>query len=111
MVERAGKSARKTKEKSIERKSTMKLTLKYLLDAKSYSLVAGAVALVTMAASQAAAERLTVFDRIVSGVLTANPEVISDNILSPEFTSGLIAQGSDLLENPSGSITQFGYLG
>ena len=88
----------------------MKLTFKNLLQSKSCSLAAVAVALVTMAASQAAAERLTVFDKIVSGVPTANPEVISDNIFSPEFTPGLIAQGSDLLENPSGLITQFGYL-
>jgi hypothetical protein len=88
----------------------MKLTVKNLLDAKSSSLVAGAVALVTIAASQSAAERVTVFDKIVSGVPTANPVVVTDNVFSPEFTPGLIAQGSDLLENPSGLITQFGYL-
>ena len=85
----------------------MKLTVKNLLHAKSSSLVAVAVALVTMAASQAAAERVTVFDKIVSGVPEANPVVVTDNVFSPEFTPGLVAEGIDLLENPSGSITQF----
>ena len=102
--------AAQTETKTIEHNQIMKLTIKNLLQAKSCSLVAGAVALVTMAASQAAAERVTVFDRIVSGVPGANPEVVTDNVFSPEFTPGLIAQGSDLLENPSGLITQFGYL-
>ena len=88
----------------------MKLTVKNLLHAKSCSLVAVAVALVTMAASQAAAERVTVFDKIVSGVPVANPVVVTDNIFSPEFTPGLVAEGIDLLENPSGLITQYGYL-
>jgi hypothetical protein len=63
-----------------------------------------------MAASQAAAQHVRVFDKIVSGVPAANPVVISDNIFSPEFTSGLVVEGVDLLENPSGLITQFGYL-
>ena len=89
----------------------MKLTVKNLLHAKSSSLVAVAVALATMAASQAAAERVTVFDKIVSGVPAANPVVVTDNVFSPEFTPGLVAEGIDLLENPSGLITQFGDLG
>src|SRR5438094_4331449 len=88
----------------------MKLTVKNLLHVKSCSLIAGSVALLTMAASQAAAGRVTVLDKIVSGVPTANPVVITDNVFSPEFTPGLIAQGSDLLENSSGLITQFGIL-
>ena len=88
----------------------MKLTVKNLLQAKSCSLVAGAVAVVTMAASQAAAEQVTVFDKIISGVLAPNPVVVSDNVLSPEFTSALVEQGADLLENPSGVITRFGNL-
>jgi hypothetical protein len=88
----------------------MKLTLKNLLHAKSCSLLALAVALVTMAASNAAADKVRVFDKIVSGVSAANPEVITDNVFSPEFTPGLVAEGIDLLENPSGSITQYGYL-
>src|SRR5262245_53194635 len=88
----------------------MKLTIKNLLQAKSCSLVAGAVALVTVAASQAAAEGLTVFGKIVSGVPQANPEVVTDNVFSPEFTPRLVSQGIDLLENPSGVITQYGSL-
>jgi hypothetical protein len=63
-----------------------------------------------MAASNAAAANVTVFDKIVSGVPFANAVVISDNVLSPEFTPALIAEGIDLLENPSGVITQYGYL-
>jgi hypothetical protein len=78
----------------------MKLTFKNVLRAKSCSLVAVAVALVTTAASQAAAERLTIFDKIVSGVPAANPEEIADNVFSPEFNPGLVAQGIELLENP-----------
>jgi len=88
----------------------MKLTIKNLLHAKSSSLIAGAVALVTLAASEAAAQQLRVFDKVVSGVLTANPVVITDNVISPEFTPGLVQQGADLLENPSGVITTFGNL-
>src|SRR5216117_2750699 len=88
----------------------MKLTVKNLLQAKSCSVVAVAVALFTMAASQAAAEHLGVFNEIVSGVPAANPVMISDNIFSPEFAPGLVVEGIDLLENPSGLITQYGYL-
>ena len=40
----------------------------------------------------------------------ANPEIITDNVLSPEFAPGLVAEGADLLENPSGLITRFGNL-
>ena len=88
----------------------MKLTVKNLLQAKSCSLVAVAVALLTMTASNAAADKVRVFNEIVSGVPAPNPVVVSDNVFSPEFTDGLVAQGIDLLENPSGLITQFGYL-
>jgi len=88
----------------------MKLTVKNLLQAKSCSLAAAAVALVTAAASNAGAVQLTVFDKIVSGVPAANPEVIADNVFSPEFLPGLVVEGIDLLENPSGLITQFGNL-
>src|SRR5215467_5332208 len=88
----------------------MKLTIKNLLHAKSSSLIAGAVALVTLAASEAAAQQLRVFDKVVSCVLTANPVVITDNVISPEFTPGLVQQGADLLENPSGVKTTFGNL-
>ena len=86
----------------------MKLTVKNLLQAKLCSVVA--VALAAMAASQAAAANVRVFDEIVSGVPAANPVVISPNVLSPEFTAGLVQQGADPLENPSGLITTFGNL-
>ena len=89
----------------------MKLTLKNPLQAKSCSFVAIIMALVTMAASKAAADNhVRVFNKKVSGVPAANPVAISPNVLSPEFTVGLVAQGLDLLENPSGLITRFGNL-
>src|SRR5439155_18841168 len=50
------------------------------------------------------------FDEKVSGVPAANPVVISNNVLSSEFTDGLVAQGLDVLENPSGVITTLGNL-
>ncbi|HJX97953.1 MAG TPA: alkaline phosphatase PhoX [Chthoniobacterales bacterium] len=61
-------------------------------------------------ANHVIADDAKVFDKKVSGVPAANPEAIADNKVSPEFTPGLIAQGLDLLENPSGVITKFGYL-
>jgi hypothetical protein len=89
----------------------MKLTLKNPLQAKSCAFVAIVMALVTMAASKTAADNhVRVFNEKVSGVPAANPVVISPNVLSPEFTAGLLAEGLDLLENPSGLITQFGNL-
>src|SRR6266576_1606667 len=88
----------------------MKLTVKNLLQAKSCSVIAVAVALVTLAASTAAADNVRVFNEIVSGVPSANPVMISDNIFSPEFAPGLVVEGIDLLENPSGLITQYGSL-
>jgi hypothetical protein len=101
----------KTKTKQSNTNQIMKLTLKNPLQAKSCSFVAIIIALVTMAASKAAADNhVRVFNEKVSGVPAANPVVISPNILSPEFTAGLVAQGVDLLENPSGVITTFGNL-
>src|SRR5947208_11817835 len=88
----------------------MKLTDKNVLQAKACSFIAVGVALVTMAASQVGAVQLRVFDKIVSGVPEANPEEITDNVFSPEFTPALVAQGIELLENPSGIITQYGIL-
>jgi hypothetical protein len=88
----------------------MILTLKNPSQARACALVTICVALVTMAASKAAADNLRVFNKKVSGVPAANPVVISDNVLSPEFSAGLVNQGSDLLENPSGLITRFGNL-
>jgi hypothetical protein len=88
----------------------MKLTVKNLLQAKSGSPLAVTIALVTMAASAAAADHVMVFNEKVSGVPAANPVAISPNVLSPEFTAGLVEQGGELLENPSGAITSFGNL-
>src|SRR4029450_4298607 len=86
----------------------MKRTLKNPLQAKACALAA--TALVTIAASTAAADYVRVFNEKVSGVPAANPVVISPNVLSPEFTAGLVAEGVDLLENPPGLITRFGNL-
>jgi hypothetical protein len=88
----------------------MKLTRKNPLQARACALAAISIALVTMAASKVAADDMRVFDKKVTGVPAANPEVITDNVLSPEFAPGLVAEGIDLLENPSGLITRFGNL-
>jgi Bacterial protein of unknown function (DUF839) len=87
---------------------TMNLTSKTPLQAKTCLLVVASIALATMAASKAAADQLRVFNERVSGVPAANPVAISDNVYSPEFTPGLVVEGIDLLENPSG--TEFGHL-
>ena len=88
----------------------MNLTSKTPLQAKTCLLVVASIALTTMAASTAAADQLRVFNQRVSGVPAANPVAIADNVYSPEFAPGLIAEGIDLLENPSGLITDFGNL-
>src|SRR6267378_86950 len=109
-VRACGQLPRKPKQKSIEHLQIMKLTLKNPLQAKTCSFIATTMALAAMAASNAAADNVRVFNKIVSGVPEANPEVITDNVLSPEFALGLVAEGSDLLENPSSLITRFGNL-
>src|SRR5438477_5149023 len=88
----------------------MKLICKNSLQAKACSLATVTLALVTMATSNAAADNVRVFNEKVSGVPAANPVVVSDNIFSPEFAPGLVVEGIDLLENPSGVITEFGHL-
>ena len=88
----------------------MKLSLKNPLQAKACSLVATTIALATIAASNAAAADVRVLNDRVSGVPLANTEAIFPNIFSPEFTFGLVVEGSDPLENPSGVITKFGNL-
>src|SRR5437016_130314 len=89
----------------------MKPTLKNPLQAESCAFVAIITALVTVAASNAAADDpVRVFNEKVRGVPAANPVMISNNVLSPEFTDGLVAQGLDVVENPSGVITTFGNL-
>jgi hypothetical protein len=80
------------------------------MQARACALVAISIALVTMAASNAVADNVRVFNERVSGVSAANPVAISDNVLSPEFAAGLVVEGLDLLENPSGLITRFGNL-
>jgi len=88
----------------------MTLTSKTPLQAKACALVAVSIALATVAASTAAADQLRVFNEKVNGVPSANPVMISDNVFSPEFAPALVVEGIDLLENPSGLITQFGNL-
>jgi len=88
----------------------IKLTRKNSLQAKYCSLIGASIALAAMGLSNAAADNVRVFNKIVSGVPGANPEIITDNVLSPEFAAGLLAEGSDLLENPSSLITRFGNL-
>src|SRR5215467_403723 len=84
----------------------MKLTLKNPLQTKTCALIA--IALTTIAASKAADQPM-VFNEKVSGVPAANPEAIADNVYSPEFAPSLVVEGIDLLENPSGFITRFGF--
>ena len=88
----------------------MKLSFKNPLPAKACALVASTIAFATMAASNAAADQVRVFNERVSGVPAANPEIVTDNAISPEFTPDLVAEGTDLLENPSGVITRLGNL-
>src|SRR5258705_2125703 len=88
----------------------MILTSKTRLQARACALVAAFMALATMAASTAIADNLKVFNERVSGVPSANLVAIADNVYSPEFAPGLFAEGIDLLENPSGLITDFGNL-
>ena len=88
----------------------MKFTRKNSLQAKSCSLVVTTIALAAMAGSNAAADNVRVFNQTVSGVPAANPVMISDNVLSPEFGAGIVVEGLDALENPSGVITRFGNL-
>ena len=88
----------------------MNLTSKTSLQAKTCLLVVASIALATMAASTAAADQLRVFNERVTGVPAANPVAIADNVYSPEFAPALVVEGIDLLENPSGVITEFGHL-
>src|SRR5438552_14972013 len=88
----------------------MKFTRKNSLQAKSCSLVVTTIAFAVMAASNAAADQLRVFNERVSDVPAANPVAISPNVWSPEFIAGLVNQGADVIENPSGVITSFGNL-
>jgi len=88
----------------------MKLTLKNSFQARACALLALSIGLVTIGPSKVVADDVRVFNTKVSGVPNANPVVISPNVFSPEFDAGLVAQGVDLVENPSGPITRFGNL-
>ena len=88
----------------------MNLTSKNPLQAKTCLHVVASIALAAMAASTASADQLRVFNERVSGVPSANPVEITDNVYSPEFAPALVVEGIDLLENPSGLITTFGNL-
>src|SRR5207237_10242950 len=85
----------------------MKLTLKNPLQAIACRLLAVSIALGAMAASNAAADHVRVFNEKVSGVSAANPVAISPNVLSPGVTAELVEQGADVLENPSGATTKY----
>ena len=74
----------------------MKLTLKNPLQAIACRLLAVSIALGAMAASNAAADHVRVFNEKVSGVSAANPVAISPNVLSPEFTAEELGGGVDL---------------
>ena len=88
----------------------MKLSFKNPLHAKSSSFVATIMAVASMAASNAVADHVRVFNEKVSGVPAANPVAVADNVYSPEFAPALVVEGLDLLENSSGVITKFGNL-
>ncbi len=64
----------------------------------------------TALVAQASAGQPRVLDRPVAGVSDANPVVVSDTVISQGFALRLQQEGLDLLENPSGVITNFGYL-
>jgi hypothetical protein len=69
----------------------MKLTPNNPLQVKACAFAAISIALVTMAASNAAADNhVRVFNEKVSGVPMANPVAVSPNVLSPEFAAGFI---------------------
>src|SRR6266481_7697110 len=106
-LERAVNAA-KTKQTNPNTNHTMKLTSIKPLQARACAVVAISIALVTMPGSKATADDVKVFKKTVSGVPAANHVVISPSVYSPEFSPGLIAEGLDLLENPSGVITRFG---
>jgi hypothetical protein len=72
----------------------MKLTCKNPFHAKACALAVTSIALLTVAASDAAPNDVKVFDKNVSGVAAANTEIITDNVLSPEFAAGLMLEAS-----------------
>ena len=80
----------------------MKLNLKNPLQAKACSLVATTIALAAMAASNAAADNVSVFDEIVSGVPAANPVGNHRQCLFAGVCPGAYAEGFDRLRTLGG---------
>jgi len=109
-VRACGQLAAPTETKQSNTNQIMKQRLKNPLQAKACSFIAITIAVTTMAASNAVVDHIKVFNENVSGVPSANPVAVGDNVYSPEFAPGLVAEGLDLLENPSGVITRFGNL-
>jgi len=70
----------------------------------SIALLAG----VTLAADASAG--LQALGRQMQNVPNASPVEVTDTVISSGFALDLQQQGLDLLENPAGSITRFGYL-
>src|SRR5262249_44862557 len=76
---------------------------------RTCAVAVASLVFVSMSGSKVIAQSPKVFGRNVSGVPAANPEAIADNVYSPEFAPSLVVEGIDLLENPSGFITRFGF--
>jgi hypothetical protein len=92
----------------------MKSTLHPLriLSSRGFSLAGGIVAGLALAATASAGDIRVLDTRVDPGVPSANQKVgTPDTIVPPRFSLSLIAEGLDLLENPSGTITRFGFLG
>jgi hypothetical protein len=87
------------------------LSLKITQEAPSMRLPStlGLVAFAALVASPAWADGL---GPVKDGVPSANPKGIttSSTLIDPDFRTQLLATGTDLLENPSGVITKYGYL-
>jgi hypothetical protein len=91
----------------------MKSTLHSLriLSSRGFSLAGGIVAGLALAATASAGNIRVLDTRVDPGVPSANQKVgTPDTIVPPRFSLSLIAEGLDLLENPSGTITRFGFL-
>jgi hypothetical protein len=74
---------------------------------KALLIGAGTLAVVSVGVSARAA----FLGWFAFGVPAANPRAgVTENKVAPTFSLSLVAQGSDPIENPSGVITQFGYL-
>jgi hypothetical protein len=96
----------------------MKSTLHPLriLSSRGFSLVGGIVVGLALAATASAGDIRVLETKVDGGVPSANNKTVNgtpvfpDTIVPPRFSLSLIAEGLDLLENPSGTITRFGFL-